>query len=126
MPAFAFTSRKRNAEIEFGRGPSRMRYLLRNTNELLGRDNIDGVKTGRTERAGDCLVLSAARSVGGGAARNDTLDHSAAFDRGGAREVRIALREGEALLARGWSLYDRWAAAGRPLDPKQVLGGPNE
>ena len=34
--------------------------------------------------------------------------------------------EGAALLERGWSLYDRWAAAGRPMDRKQVLDGPNQ
>ncbi|MBA3543395.1 MAG: hypothetical protein H0T83_03010 [Chthoniobacterales bacterium] len=34
--------------------------------------------------------------------------------------------EGAASLSRGWSLYDRWAATGRPLEPKEVLSGPNE
>ena len=34
---------------------------LRNTNELLDQEGIDGVKTGRTGRAGDCLILSAER-----------------------------------------------------------------
>ena len=47
---FRFYVSQKEREIEFGRGPSRMRYLLKNTNELLGRDNIDGVKTGRTEK----------------------------------------------------------------------------
>lgn len=122
---FRFYVSQKEREIEFGRGPSRMRYLLKNTNELLGRDNIDGVKTGRTERAGDCLVLSAARSPevvqqGAGSLitpRRLIVVLLASSDRFG---------EGEALLSRGWALYDRWAAAGRPLDPKQVLGGPNE
>jgi D-alanyl-D-alanine carboxypeptidase len=36
-------------------------FLLRNTNELLGRDGIEGVKTGRTRLAGDCIVLAADR-----------------------------------------------------------------
>ena len=35
---------------------------IKNTNELLGQDNIDGVKTGRTRKAGDCLVISADRA----------------------------------------------------------------
>lgn len=34
--------------------------------------------------------------------------------------------EGAALLERGWSLYDRWATAGRPMDRRQILGGPSQ
>ncbi|MBA3543768.1 MAG: D-alanyl-D-alanine carboxypeptidase, partial [Chthoniobacterales bacterium] len=49
---FRFYVSQKEREIEFGRGGGRLRYLLRNTNELLGRDEIDGVKTGRTARAG--------------------------------------------------------------------------
>jgi hypothetical protein len=29
--------------------------------------------------------------------------------------------EGEQLLARGWALYDQWAASGRMVDPKTLL-----
>ena len=36
-------------------------YLLRNTNELLGTNSIDGVKTGTTRKAGGCVIISAAR-----------------------------------------------------------------
>ena len=39
---FRFYVSQKEREIEFGRGPGRMRYLLRNTNELLGRNEIDG------------------------------------------------------------------------------------
>jgi len=35
--------------------------VLRNTNELLGKNGIDGVKTGRSTRAGDVLILYANR-----------------------------------------------------------------
>lgn len=122
---FRFYVSQKEREIEFGRGPARLRYLLRNTNELLGRDDIDGVKTGRTERAGDCLVLSAARPSEVVQQGNTTLITP--------RRLIVVLLaspdrfgEGEALLSRGWALYDRWAAAGRPIDPKQVLGGPSE
>jgi len=122
---FRFYVSQKEREIEFGRGPSRLRYLLRNTNELVGRDSIDGVKTGRTQRAGDCLVLSAARPsevVPQGAKtlvipRRLIVVVLASSDRFG---------EGAELLNRGWALYDRWAAAGRPLDPRKGLGGPNE
>ncbi|CAN5561339.1 hypothetical protein BH20VER3_BH20VER3_07000 [soil metagenome] len=122
---FRFYVSQREREIEFGRGPGRLRYLLRNTNELLGRDAIDGVKTGRTERAGDCLVLSAARP-------SEVVQQGATTLITPRRLIVVVLGsqdrfgEGAALLARGWSLYDRWAAAGRPVDPRELLGGPNE
>ena len=122
---FRFYVSQKEREIEFGRGPQRFRYLLRNTNELLGRDNIDGVKTGRTQRAGDCVVLTAARP-------SEVVQQGATTLITPRRLIVVVLDspdrfgEGAALLAQGWSLYDRWAAAGRPLDPKAMLGGPNE
>ncbi len=122
---FCFYVSQKEREIEFGRGSGRMRYLLRNTNELLGRDEIDGVKTGSTTRAGDCLVLSAARPSEVVQQGDKTLITPR-------RLIVVVLGsndrfgEGAALLARGWSLYDRWAAAGRPIDAKAVLGEPNE
>ena len=122
---FRFYVSQKEREIEFGRGQTRLRYLLRNTNELLGRDSIDGVKTGRTQRAGDCLVLSAARP-------SEVVQQGATTLITPRRVIVVVLAspdrfaEGAALLQRGWSLYDRWAAAGRPIDPKQVLGGPDK
>ncbi len=122
---FRFYVSQKEREIEFGRGPGRMRYLLQNTNELLGRDEIDGVKTGRTARAGDCLVLSAARP-------SEVVPQGSTTLITPRRLIVVVLGssdrfgEGSALLARGWSLYDQWAAAGRPIDKGRVLGGPSE
>ncbi|MGH8092129.1 MAG: D-alanyl-D-alanine carboxypeptidase family protein [Chthoniobacterales bacterium] len=122
---FRFYVSQNERQIEFGRGQAHMRYLLRNTNELLGRDNIDGVKTGRTQRAGDCLVLSAARP-------SEVVQQGTSTIITPRRLIVVVLAssdrfaEGTALLERGWALYDRWAAAGRPMERKQILGGPNE
>ena len=122
---FRFYVSQKEREIEIGRGSGRMHYLLRNTNELLGRDQIDGVKTGRTLRAGDCLVLSAARP-------SEVVQQGTTTLITPRRLIVVVLgspnrfAEGAALLARGWALYDRWAAAGRPIDPRATLGGPNE
>lgn len=86
---------------------------ITNTNELLGQDNIDGVKTGRTRRAGDCLILSAdlppeSRREG------DTVLVTP-------RRISVVLlgstdrfRDGLGLLRHGWALYDAWASEGRP------------
>ena len=95
-------------------------FLLRNTNELLGRDGIDGVKTGRTRLAGDCIVLSADRPP-------------EAVERDGQkiaipRRIAVVLLgsserfgEGLALIQRGWSLHESWSAAGRPVSKRSTL-----
>ncbi|MGI8891122.1 MAG: D-alanyl-D-alanine carboxypeptidase family protein [Chthoniobacterales bacterium] len=122
---FRFYVSQKEREIEFGRGSGRLRYLLRNTNELLGRDEIDGVKTGRTERAGDCLILSAPKA-------SEVVQQGTTTLITPRRLIVVVLGsndrfgEGAALLTRGWSLYDRWAAAGRPMDPRETLGGATE
>jgi serine-type D-Ala-D-Ala carboxypeptidase (penicillin-binding protein 5/6) len=83
------------------------------------------VKTGRTQRAGDCLVLTAAHP-------SEVVQQGATTLVTPRRLIVVVLGsrdrfgEGAALLARDWSLYDQWAAAGRPLDPKETLGSPNE
>src|SRR6266446_2440872 len=59
--SFRFYVSQKERQISFDRGGHRLNYVLRSTNELLGRNGIDGVKTGRTTRAGDCLILSANR-----------------------------------------------------------------
>jgi serine-type D-Ala-D-Ala carboxypeptidase (penicillin-binding protein 5/6) len=119
-PALRFYVSQKERQISFQRGNQKKTYALRNTNELLGTNGVDGVKTGKTARAGDCLILSAHRepeiSKDGG--------HTAVTPRnliivmlGSAN--RFA--EGAQLLTRGWQLYDQWAAAGRQIDPKKTL-----
>lgn len=117
---FRFYVSQKEREISFQRGPQKLRYLLRNTNQLLGRNGVDGVKTGSTARAGDCLVLSATRPsevvpVQGGTRvypRHLVIVILGSPDRFG---------EGAALIARGWNLYDQWAAGGRMANPDQLL-----
>jgi D-alanyl-D-alanine carboxypeptidase (penicillin-binding protein 5/6) len=122
---FRFYVSQKEREISFGREATRLKYLLRNTNELLGSNDIDGVKTGRTEKAGDCLVLSAGRS--------SEIAQQGATTRVTPRRLIVVLLdspnrfgEGAQMLARGWERYDQWVAAGRPTDPKETLGSPNE
>ena len=55
--SFRFYVSQRQRQISFDRAGHRFNYALRNTNELLGKNGIDGVKTGRSARAGDCLIL---------------------------------------------------------------------
>jgi D-alanyl-D-alanine carboxypeptidase len=88
-------------------------YLLRNTNELLGSDAIDGVKTGTTRKAGQCVIISAARPP---ESKQDGEKVFITPRRINVVVLNAADRFGtaKALLERGWQLQDSWAAAGRP------------
>ncbi len=118
--SFRFYVSQKSRQISFDRGGQRLNYLLRNTNELLGTNGIDGVKTGRTARAGDCLILSANREpevVTQGQMITVFPRHLIVVLLGSTNRFG----EGAGLVQRGWQLYDQWAAAGRLADPKKVL-----
>jgi D-alanyl-D-alanine carboxypeptidase (penicillin-binding protein 5/6) len=118
--SFRFYVSQKDRQISFDRGGRRLNYVLRNTNELLGKNGIDGVKTGRTARAGDCLILSANREpelVKQGEMITVYPRHLIVVLLGSANRFG----EGAGLVQRGWQLYDQWAAAGRLADPKKML-----
>jgi D-alanyl-D-alanine carboxypeptidase (penicillin-binding protein 5/6) len=88
-------------------------YTLENTNELLGIDSIDGVKTSTTRRTGPCVILTAARppeSIQQGDKYLITPRRLLVVVLGAASRFDA----GRQLLQSGWQAYDRWAAAGRP------------
>ena len=89
-------------------------YLLRNTNELLGSSGIDGVKTGTTARAGQCVIISAGKAPESRPEAGQQIITPRRLNvvvLGSANRFDTAA----SLLQRGWQLYDSWAAAGRPL-----------
>lgn len=119
--SFRFYVSQKERQISYLRGGKRMNYMLRNTNELLGKDGIDGVKTGRTAKAGDCLILSSAQE-------SEVIKHGENSATVFPRRIIVVLLaspnrfgEGAGLVARGWQLYDQWAAAGRQVDPNKLL-----
>src|SRR5437588_9383232 len=118
--SFRFYVSQREREISFNRAGKQMRSLLRTTNDLLGQNGIDGVKTGQTARAGECLILSANRASE--VIKNG--DSATIFPR---HLIVVILGsndrfgEGERLVRQGWQLYEQWAAAGRLVDPKKML-----
>jgi D-alanyl-D-alanine carboxypeptidase (penicillin-binding protein 5/6) len=118
---FRFYVSQKERQISWTRAGATKQYMLRNTNELLGQMGVEGVKTGRTARAGDCLVLSATRQ----AEIIKRGENSATII---PRQLIIVLlgspnrfEEGRQLLAQGWGLHEQWIAAGRLVDPKKVL-----
>src|SRR5213082_733393 len=118
--AFRFYVSQKERQISFSRGGKQMHALLRTTNDLLGANGIDGVKTGQTARAGECLILSANRAAE--VIKNG--DNATIFPR---HLIVVILGsndrfgDGERLVRQGWQLYDQWAAAGRLVDPKKML-----
>ena len=118
--SFRFYVSQKERQISFDRAGHRLNYMLRNTNELLGKMGIDGVKTGLSARAGQCLILYANREsevVRQGQQETVYPRHLMVVLLGSSNRFG----EGAALLQRGWQLYDQWAAAGRLADPKKLL-----
>jgi D-alanyl-D-alanine carboxypeptidase (penicillin-binding protein 5/6) len=118
--SFRFYVSQKERQIAFERGGHQLHYVLRNTNELLGRQGVDGVKTGTTARAGECVILSADRQP-------EVVQQgqmTTVFPR---RLIVVVLGsanrfdEASQLLAGGWQLYDQWAAAGRLSAPDKLL-----
>jgi D-alanyl-D-alanine carboxypeptidase (penicillin-binding protein 5/6) len=95
-------------------------FLLNNTNKLLGRDGIVGVKTGRTARAGDCIVLASERTP----EAVETNGQKIAIPR---RLIVVLIGSGErfaegaALVQQGWGLHQRWSAQARPVTKRSTL-----
>lgn len=87
---------------------------IENTNVLLGREEIDGVKTGQTRRAGGCLILSA--DLEPEVTRDDSTTYVTP------RRLIVVLLgssdrfgRGLALTRQGWRVYNEWVAEGRPM-----------
>jgi D-alanyl-D-alanine carboxypeptidase (penicillin-binding protein 5/6) len=122
-PTFAFYTSQPERKVAFFKGGTeRQTFLLKNTNELVGRNGIDGVKTGTTARAGECLILTASKKS---TVVKIAEDNHQVFPR---RLVAVLLaahdrfRQGASLLDQGWSRHEQWSAAGRPIhDPSELL-----
>lgn len=120
VQGFPFYVSQAARQIHVSRNGADMPFEIQNTNELLGRNGIDGVKTGRTRRAGDCLILSADRPP------ESRREGETVFVTP-RRIIVVILRspdrfgEGLSLIERGWGLYDAWAAKGRKTPKSQSL-----
>ncbi|MBT8036845.1 MAG: serine hydrolase [Verrucomicrobiae bacterium] len=96
----------------------KLNYKIGNTNSLLGQLGINGIKTGLTAAAGQCLVVNAHRSP-----LVKKIDDSRSQIR--KRDLMVVVlgsadRIGRAkqLINQSWPLYDQWAADGYPVSPK--------
>jgi D-alanyl-D-alanine carboxypeptidase (penicillin-binding protein 5/6) len=100
-------------------------FVLKNTNTSLGRNGIDGVKTGTTLRAGQCVILSAPRK---NIVVRHSEDNTTLYPR---RLVVVVLGsqnrfvDAESLLDQGWKRYDQWHTSGRVIANSSELLDPS-
>jgi serine-type D-Ala-D-Ala carboxypeptidase (penicillin-binding protein 5/6) len=119
---FRFYTNQKTRDIRVMRGGQAVTIPLRNTNALLGKGTIDGVKTGNTARSGGCIVLSEEHP---GTVMKQQDGTSSVFRH---RMVVVILgsgdpfAEGSTILEQGWHVYENWLQSGRPVtDQKQLL-----
>ena len=117
---FPFFVSQKSRTIQVTRGGSQVPITLTNTNTLLGQEGIDGVKTGRTTRSGDCIALSSEQPP--------EVRRDGATTYVTPRRIIIILlgsndrtSEGLALTRRGWGLYNQWASQGRKSSRSKML-----
>lgn len=117
---FPFFVSQKTRIVHIFRGGIDIPTELRNTNELLDQQGIDGVKTGRTSKAGDCVILSSERKP------EVTRDGGTVYVT--PRRIIVVVLgsrdrfgEGSALINQGWGLYDQWAAGGRKTKSNLAL-----
>ncbi|MEZ5387600.1 MAG: serine hydrolase [Prosthecobacter sp.] len=121
-PAMRFYTNQASRSITIYRGGQPISVTISNTNQLLGVDRIDGVKTGHTAQSGGCVVISAEKP----SSVQVQADNTSLIYRHRMIVVVIGSAnpfvEARTLLHQGWSAYDRWLAAGRPItDKRQML-----
>jgi D-alanyl-D-alanine carboxypeptidase (penicillin-binding protein 5/6) len=119
-PGLEFYVSQKSREIHVERSGKSFSLTIHNTNKLLGKESIDGVKTGSSPLAGESLIL--------------TSEHRPEVKKLGntvytaPRRIIVVLlnapnrfEEGLALIKQGWSLYDAWAANGRLTRGHEIL-----
>jgi len=116
---FTFYVKQKSRSISVAKvNGSVLSYKVANTNPLLGQLGVNGIKTGQTAAAGQCIALNAHRSPVVKKI-NDTRSQIRKRDLivlvlGSADQIGRAKQ----LIAQAWPLYDQWAAAGYPASKK--------
>lgn len=117
--AFNFIVRQPERPVKVS-GPSGVRsYLVRNSNELIGREGILGVKTGTTQAAGPCLATCMDREP---LVREKPDGTKGVTPR---RLIVVVLNSPDrfnrtlGLISQGWAVYDAWLAAGAPFENRR-------
>ena len=117
--AFVFYVKQKSREIKVvGMDGRSTAFKVNNTNTLLGKMGINGIKTGFTTAAGQCITVNAHRSaLVNKMANNQTQIRN--------RDLIVVvlgsvdrMARAQQLIKEAWPLYDGWAAAGFQVSPK--------
>lgn len=121
-PGFSFYCSQPSRRLTIQRQGGSIGVNITTTNELLFRGGIDGVKTGTTTLAGQCLIITAPRPAT--VVNNPDGSTSVTPNRLIVVVLGATDRFGQAwqLLNDGWAAYFRWREAGSPPVPGSSLG----
>lgn len=117
--AFNYIVRQSSRTIAISSASGKRSRNLTNTNRLLGKQNITGIKEGSSEYAGSCIaVCSDLKPL----VRTKPDGSKGATPR---RLIAVCLGSPDAatraasLTKQGWSIYDSWLAAGAPVKDRK-------
>ena len=112
---FNFFVSQASRKVSYNSAGGSKSFIVKNTNEALGRNGIDGVKTGTTQLAGPCLIITAPRPatvVKQADGSTLVVPHRLVVVLLGAQD---RFNQASQLLGQGWAAYDGWQAAGRQV-----------
>lgn len=124
---FAFFVKQKSRKVSFVRGDRELSFTVQNTNQLLGTQDINGVKTGMTAAAGQCLATSSERTP----LVEKLPDGRSKLTK--RRLICVVLGSADrfartrGLVQQGWESYDQWLKAGAPVvdAARELLVVPN-
>lgn len=121
-PALTFITRQPERRVHVDGTAGRRSFLVRNTNRLVAESGVLGIKTGTTHAAGPCLATCVDRDP---VIRTNPDGSKGVTPR---RLIVVVLNHTDrfnrtrSLLNQGWTNYDRWLAAGSPVEnPRREL-----
>jgi D-alanyl-D-alanine carboxypeptidase (penicillin-binding protein 5/6) len=124
VPGFSFYCSQPGRRLTIVRNGQSQGVSITTTNELLFKGGIDGVKTGTTNLAGQCLILSAPKpSTVVKLPDNSTIvtQHRLILVELGATD---RFNQAWQLLNDGWTAYFQWRAAGSAAPGTQPSAAP--
>jgi len=113
-PGFAFFVKQKSRNLSFQHEGTIRGFKVQNTNKLLGQQNINGIKTGMTRLAGQCLATSSelqpvVEKLPDGATRLTPRRLICVVI---GSQDRFGRTQG--LVKQGWALYEQWVNGGAP------------
>ncbi|MFP6880661.1 MAG: serine hydrolase [Roseibacillus sp.] len=126
-PGFVFFVKQKSRKVSFQQAGQARGFTVQNTNKLLGQHNINGIKTGMTALAGQCLATSSELKP---------IVQKLPDGRSSLRPRRLIcvvlgsedrFARTQVLVKQGWEFYDQWVKEGALIrDPaKETLTVPN-